>query len=77
MPGLGLGQVQGGACWVLNEQGQQVGKLKLIGGRWKFKAIGHDDQGRLVPGGGPLTDRHNMSFEQLDAAEISARLLGD
>ena len=77
MPGLGLGPVQGGACWVLDEQGQPVGKLKLIGGRWKFKAIGHNAQGQLVPGGGPLTDRHNMSFEQLDAAEISARLLGD
>ena len=77
MPGLRLGPVLGGACRVLDDQGRQVGNLKLIGGRWKFKAIGHDDQGRLVPGGGPLTDRHNMSFEQLDAAEISARLLGD
>jgi hypothetical protein len=76
MPGLGLGPVLGGACRVLDEQGRQVGNLKLIGGRWKFKAIGHDDQGQLVPGGGPLTDRHNMSFDQLDAVEISARLLG-
>ena len=76
MPGLRLGPVLAGACRVLDEQGRQVGNLKLIGGRWKFKAIGHDDQGQLVPGGGPLTDRHNMSFDQLDAAAISARLLG-
>lgn len=76
MQGLTLGPVQAGACRVLDARGRQVGNLKLIGGRWKFKAIGHDDQGQLVPGGGPLTDRHNMSFEQLDESEISARLLG-
>ena len=76
MPGLTLGPVLGGACAVLDAQGRQVGNLKLIGGRWKFKAIGHDAQGQLIPGGGPLTDRHNLSFEQLDHAEISTRLLG-
>ena len=62
---------------MLDEQGRQVGNLKLIGGRWKFKAIGHDAQGQLVPGGGPLTGRHNTTFDQLDIAEISARLLSD
>ena len=76
MPGLTLGPVLGGACAVLDAQGRQVGNLKLIGGRWKFKAIGHDAQGQFIPGGGPLTDRHNLSFEQLDRAEISTRLLG-
>ena len=77
MPGLTLGPVLGGACAVLDAQGRQVGNLKLIGGRWKFKAIGHDAQGQLIPGGGPLTDRHNSLFDRLDAAEISARLLGE
>lgn len=76
MPGLTLGPVQGGVCPVRDAQGRLVGNLKLIGGRWKFKAIGHDEHGRLVPGGGPLTDRHNMGFERLDGAEISTRLLG-
>jgi hypothetical protein len=75
MPGLALGPVQAGACRVLDTQGRQVGNLKLIAGRWKFKAIGHDEQGQLIPGGGPLTSRHNTSFDQLDIAEISARLL--
>ena len=75
MPGLSLGPVLGGACPVLDDRGRQVGNLKLIGGRWKFKAIGHDEQGQVMPGGGPLTDRHNTSFERLDAAEISAVLL--
>lgn len=76
MPALTLGPALNGACPVLDAQGRQVGNLKLIGGRWKFKAIGHDAQGQIIPGGGPLTERHNSLFEQLDAAEISARLLG-
>jgi len=51
-----------------------VGNLKLINGLWKFKAIGYDPQGDVIPGGGPLTDRHNTTFATLDEAEISARL---
>ena len=48
--------------------------LKLIAGRWKFKAIGYDDSGACVPGGGPLTGRHNTVFERLDPMEISRGL---
>lgn len=77
MPSLTIGPDQGGVCAVLDTQGRLVGNLKLIGGRWKFKAIGHDDQGQVIPGGGPLTDRHNMGFDRLDATEITTRLLGD
>ncbi|MDO9134345.1 MAG: hypothetical protein Q8M80_08245 [Hydrogenophaga sp.] len=76
MQGLTIGPDRGGVCAVLDTQGLQVGNLKLIGGRWKFKAMGHDDQGQVIPGGGPLTERHNMSFERLDCAEITNRLLG-
>jgi hypothetical protein len=76
MTSLSLGPALNGACPVRDAQGRQVGNLKLIGGRWKFKAIGHDELGHIIPGGGPLTDRHNSSFDRLDAAEISARLLG-
>ena len=49
MPGLTLGPVLAGSCRVLDAQGRQVGNLKLISGRWKFKAIGHDEQGQLIP----------------------------
>jgi hypothetical protein len=42
---------------------------------WKFKALGHDADGHLIPGGGPLTDRHNMTFAVLDEAVVSAALL--
>ena len=48
-----------------------VGNLKLIGDAWKFKAIGYDASGSVIPGGGPLTDRHNISFAALDEAAIS------
>jgi hypothetical protein len=60
---------------VLTQADEHVGNLKLISGRWKFKAIGYDDQGDVLPGGGPLTDRHNLSFDCLDEALISQRLL--
>lgn len=61
---------------VLTPAGEHVGNLKRIGGVWKFKAIGVDADGSVVPGGGPLTDQHNMSFITPNEAEVSARLLG-
>ena len=56
--------------------GAHVGSLKLVGGVWKFKAMGYDSAGRVEPGHGPLTEQHNMAFAAPDAAEVSARLLG-
>lgn len=53
-----------------------VGSLKLVGGVWKFKAMGYGADGGMEPGHGPLTDQHNMAFAAPDAAEVSARLLG-
>ena len=64
-----------GICQVHASDGLHVGNLKLIGGVWKFKAIGYDPDGRVIPGGGPLTERHNTAFAALDEAEIS-RILG-
>ncbi|WP_051676186.1 hypothetical protein [Polaromonas glacialis] len=59
---------------VLSSQGECVGNLKLIGNVWNFKAIGHDADGQLIPGGGPLTDRHNTRFAVLDEAVVNAAL---
>ena len=59
---------------VISEQGEHVGNLKFINGVWKFKAIGYDPNGDVIPGGGPLTDRHNATFAALDAALNSATL---
>lgn len=59
---------------VLSSQGEHVGNLKLIGAVWKFKAIGHDSHGDVIPGGGPLTERHNTRFAVLDAALVNAAL---
>lgn len=54
--------------------GSHVGNLKRVGTVWKFKAIGYDAAGSVIPGGGPLTDRHNTVFATPDAAEVSAKL---
>jgi hypothetical protein len=52
--------------------GTHVGNLKHIGGVWKFKAIGYDAAGRVLPGGGPLTHQHNTTFPEAEAAALSA-----
>ncbi len=57
------------------ENGEHVGNLKLIGGVWKFKAIGYDAEGRVIPGSGPLTERHNLRFAALDETLISVQLM--
>ena len=62
-------------CRVTSSDGVHVGNLKLIGGIWKFKAIGMGAGGHVVPGDGPLTGRHNMVFAVLDEAGISAALM--
>ncbi len=54
--------------------GAHVGNLKRVGGVWKFKAVGYDAAGAVEPGGGPLTEQHNMVFAQPDAADVNARL---
>ena len=54
--------------------GSHVGNLKRIGNSWKFKAVGYEPDGAIVPGGGPLTDRHNTVFAEPDVAEINAGL---
>ena len=76
VPGpLSLHAVNEGVFAVRDAAGQHVGNLKRIGAVWKFKAVGSTAQGETVPGGGPLTKRHNTVFERPDAAEVSARLL--
>ncbi len=70
-----LNPLNDSVCLVLGGNGQHVGNLKYINGVWKFKAIGYDAQGEVLPGGGPLTERHNTTFAQLDPTEVSARLL--
>lgn len=72
---LTLNPLNDSVCLVLAAKGQHVGNLKYINGVWKFKAMGYDSQGDVLPGGGPLTERHNTTFTQLDAVEVSARLL--
>ena len=60
---------------IMTHQGEHVGNLKFINGVWKFKAIGYDPNGEIIPGGGPLTDRHNTVFVTFDATLIGAALV--
>ena len=71
---LQLLPINAAAVSVYTADGAHVGSLKLVGGVWKFKAMGYDAAGRMEPGHGPLTERHNMAFAAPDAAEVSARL---
>ena len=59
---------------VFSDQDGHVGNLKSINGVWKFKAIGYDPKGDVIPGGGPLSDRHYTTFAALDQALSSASL---
>jgi len=56
---------------LLDSRGLHVGNLKLINGLWKFKAIGYDVDGSVIPGGGPMTDQHNTVLARLDASSVS------
>ena len=73
---LQLVPVNAGVVSVYTADGAHVGSLKLVGGVWKFKAMGYGADGGMEPGHGPLTEQHNMQFATPDAAEVSARLLG-
>jgi hypothetical protein len=55
-----------------NPAGLHVGNFKWIQGQWKFKSVGYGPSGQVMPCGGPLTDRHNTTFDQLDEAQIRA-----
>ncbi len=71
---LTLRQVNDGVYRVMADPGHHVGNLKLINGQWKFKAVGYGTDGEVIPGGGPLTGRHNTVFAALDEAVINAAL---
>ena len=74
MTALTLHPVNADVYSVHTPDGAHVGYLKRIGTVWKFKAVGYDAAGHVIPGGGPLTDKHNTALAAPDAAELSARL---
>ena len=61
---------------VHQSDGAHVGNLKRIGSLWKFKAVGYDADGSVLPGGGSFTDRHNTTLAEPDAQALSAALTG-
>lgn len=74
MSTLRLEPLNGSVYRVLRHSGEHVGYLKCIGAVWKFKAIGYDEVGEVIPGGGPFTHRHNQVFTHPDVAEVNTRL---
>ena len=74
MTRLNLQPLNDQVCRVLTDEGAHVGNLKWINAAWKFKAIGYDTAGDVIPGGGPLTGHHNAVFATLDEAEVNVRL---
>lgn len=75
MQPLTLRAVNANVYSVHGADGAHVGNLKRVGGIWKFKAVGYDTDGSVLPGGGPLTDRHNTAFDAPDAGQVNDRLL--
>ena len=71
---LTLSRINDGVYCVLAGQDEHVGNLKFINRVWKFKAIGYEKNGDVIPGGGPLTDRHNTTFDALDVDLLTAKL---
>src|SRR5574343_1595533 len=74
MPALVLSPLTPQAYSVHTPDGAHVGNLKQVGTVWKFKAVGYDADGQMVPGGGQVTARHNTPLAAPDAAELSRRL---
>ena len=72
---LRLEPVSNAVFRVLTGEGAHVGNLKLSQGVWKFKAIGYDQRGAVLPGWGPLTDFHNTVLAFPDAALVNAMLV--
>lgn len=74
MPALQLRPVNAAVFAVHSADGAQVGNLKRVGAVWKFKAVGYEPDGSVVPGGGPLTERHNTVFTAPDPDAVNAAL---
>jgi hypothetical protein len=71
---LSLRAVNANVFSVHSPDGAHVGNLKRIGSIWKFKAVGYEPNGDVLPGGGPLTEHHNTLFAEPDVVEINASL---
>ena len=74
MKDLQLQRLNDNVYAVLTADGEHVGNLKHIGADWKFKAIGYDVNGEVEPGGGPLTDRHNLIIDTASAGALNAAM---
>ncbi len=70
--GLTLARTNQHVHRVLTARGAHVGNLQYSSGQWKFKAVGYDSEGAILPGWGPLTERHNTVFAAPEEALLNA-----
>jgi hypothetical protein len=71
MTDLQLRPINDNVYAVLTANGDHVGNLKRIGSIWKFKAIGYEARGEIIPGGGPLTNCHNLVLETVSVEALN------
>jgi hypothetical protein len=74
MTDLQLRPVNDNVHAVMTASGEHVGNLKRIGAIWKFKAIGYEPGGAVIPGGGPLTERHNLVLDTASADALNTAM---
>ncbi len=55
---------------VFDREGRHVGVVKNLRGAWTFRAIGYDEQGLAIPGGGPGSHRHGARVEQATVVAV-------
>tara|TARA_B110000503_G_C6994853_1_gene348961 strand:+ start:364 stop:594 length:231 start_codon:yes stop_codon:yes gene_type:complete len=72
---LTLSRLNDSVYRALADQGLHVGNLKFINGLCKFKVIGYERNGDIMPGWGPLTEMHNTAFVALDETLINAKFV--
>jgi ribonuclease HII len=59
---------------VCDRGGCHLGLVKWTTGKWVLKAVGYDDGGNALPGGGPLTAFHNRVVAGPDPESLSSVL---
>jgi len=60
---------------VFDGRDHHLGGLKNLRGRWTFQAIGYDDDGRLLPGGGPCAGCHGLRLAGPDGPALMELLV--
>ncbi|NGX15330.1 ribonuclease HII [Wenzhouxiangella sp. XN24] len=75
LSGLRLLQLRQDLHAVFDGGDHHLGVLKNLRGRWTFQAIGYDDEGRLLKGGGPCAGCHGLRLAGPDGMVLAELLV--